>query len=325
MKKTLIFCCIFIVCSTYPMKKITSLISQLKSKKKSKQELKEETRGVCYLALLPDDIQNLIAEYLPFPDREDEREFVERARKVQQGDKNNPIKQGNFLIKLMEEEVLNMPSIFGYYLELSFENTIAEEKKNLIDTYSGMAWEKEDIFSCSADASKVIMTNNFEGTSIFDTRKNKQIYKVEAPKQGFINKTIASAISNDGTLIACIEDLHFYKVRPSPDGKGKILFTKNSPGPYILTCKNINNNTEAQPISLPNTIKKLIAFNKQATQIIVFETTDTWHDKYHIFLSADEQEHVQKSKKTFNNFLQKWGICKDLRTSVNHTTTKVII
>ena len=266
------------------LKGVTSI-----SKHKSKPEIKAD---ICHLLLLPEDIQNLIAQYLVLRDIETDTEFIERTNEILKTRTDNKVENNTAILELKRS--------FNIFLDHAETLTVYNKKSNkekglfshrlpLIASYP----MENFLFAFSPNGSKVIFYREFPtqdgnraGLGVCDLVMDRS--------EKFINYT------NDGT-------------------KGIALSFRNKLARVFDKYNRVTHNTvpcleikslagTEKSIELPFVLAKsgFVAFNKQGTKIRV----DYFGDKPLIIPLCSPEEHHKQSQKRLIDFFRQKGVCK---------------
>jgi len=244
----------------------------------------------CYIASFPVDIQNEIAQYLTFYDREDEAEFIERTKVIPQGDKNRPISYLNGEIKIDKWHSFGKGSC-----SFIAKNSKIQSFKNAhyFPIHEGYkTCDSNHLFSCSPDCSTFIWGYdnwcNHQKFKIFNTKNSHWTYLTMN-----LDIAVAVAVSSGATHIALV------------------IKTSELESPFY-TLKIINTADKTQIFQVSEKIKS-VAFNKQGTQVIIHYP----NDEYKIFPISRimmQASHQEKSKKTLSHYFLQRGVCKKLNS-----------
>ncbi len=249
----------------------------------------------CLLARLPNDIKRLIAELLPFRDRETEQEFIERTQ--QQG-------------KVPDE-------LFKKFLKYPQYTNLVQfcPNRNKIVLIEYSDWDEK--------VERLAIINPFGEEIIFDqAKKNDSFYikdYAEKVSKGLIKRK-KIALSADGFSIAGMVT----KKKPLPDdGTERIGFVMSN---FLMIY---NTATQKQRKITLNDSSESIDFNKQGTHIIVHgekrwsefnaaECSATCHrKKIYTMYPIDENKPQFVCEKNLEDYLSQYGICKDINSSRN--------
>jgi len=274
------FMILLVPCSMYSMFYLNKLASYITAPKDPSKDPSINTDGICWLNKLPKDIQNEIAEYLTFNDRETDAEFIERTKKLL-----NSKKSEKFVSQAGYVEDHYFKNRFGFSMTLQIYSKHTEE---CIELYQRHINEKQyyvELFEFAPNHSKVILAEDF-GPSVqahaFDIVSQKEIYKKSLASG---TPPIAIAISSDGTTLATVI---------------------NGLGHSLLTVENILNN-KTEIIETSQTGIKRLDFNKQGTKIMYQTKSSSSTNSL-----ASQEEHKKKSKKTLAAYFKQKGICKEI-------------
>lgn len=241
----------------------------------------EPQKNECYLALLPKDVQDMIARYLPFNDRETDDEFIKRALR---------------LYKLPRP--FRPLSICAEFIELCPPGHSRDGNTASYILYKSKILLIEKFFKIGFGPTPKV--------SIIDLKKNQKI--VQTDLINIIKEKIDSleymTLSRDEKLIAQIVTNH--------------LETYRTPFyyQYKLLIKNREDNLVIQEFSLPAEFDKC-EFNKQGTKIIAFSKVNRDAIQHQIYQIKNENEDRIKSQKTLSEYLRHRGICKNLKNDLS--------
>jgi len=303
-------------CNTYPMfyfNKLTSYANAFFSNKNKKDPSKDpsiNTDGICWLSddKLPSDVQNKIAQYLTFNDRETDTEFITRAKELL---KNGGLKTQDEIYKKIHDHTIIYKRKGGdielianketrdssaphTVLSVSTGLTVYSHKNKVLNKLYAThrcfpQYFSETFFEVAPDFSKAILVEDFESeikVNAFDIVTKKNICK-ESLKKVSIGLRYPVAISSDGSTLAFVEDSQ--------------LKIKN-----ILKDKN-------KEVLIPLHLVQRVDFNKQGTKIIV----QGGNGKYIIHPLVSQEKHALKSKKTLPDYFNQKGIKRSPPKSIN--------
>jgi len=260
------------------------------NQEQEKLKAKFEEPGICYLELLPAEIQDHIAQYLVFRDRETDQELIARTQGMKQGcdeNRKNEYLNGKFTL---ENRWLLFTMVLNAY------NKKTNQKKMLCEFEHYQSDGSDDfLYSPAADCSKVIFLKA-SGISkslvqVFDLLASSK--KEERISGSTLNRSIyghgdcAIGISCDGNIYARVWDVF---------ESGKVFLR-------IGRLKGDDIMKRQITISEP----RCVAFNKQGTKVIVRNNKE-----YEVFDLCSESEHNQKSRKILADYFRQRGICKNL-------------
>jgi len=277
-------------CSTYPMFYLNKLASYITAPKDPLKDPSINTDKICWLNKLPGDIQNEIAEYLTFNDRESDAEFIRRTSWLTR----KFVTQGGCAEFKCIKKYRGCSNILSVYSNCTNKYT------ELYNRYMGEKQRYKTLFEFAPNNSKVILAEDLGSSAqayVFDLVSQKEIYKKNLETYPLFPLQVA--ISSDGTTLATIVENN---------------------GHSLLTVENIlNNNTEKiemseDKIEISGMSMQLLGFNKlgwldfnkQGTKI------RSRNVAYRSFIHSlvSEKEHNLKSKKTLIGYFRQKGICK---------------
>lgn len=261
---------------------------------KKQQVIPITTEQSSPIFLLPTEVQNLIAEYLTFYDKETDSECYRRTKNLCCGSEDSKINYLNGIIKLKINKSFpnHLSEIFPRHLTIY--NKISKEKK-LLHHYSAHHSSKLDavLFNCSANCSKIILLKPMSCISykikIFDVVTGSKIneFKYFCRQSGVPHEI---AISNGGTSFAQLY--------------------KNSTNDYsaeIQSTEDCHRTNKWHNITLPSVTA--LAFNQQGTKIFVHGP----NDEFQIIPLCSAQEDKAISRKTFIDYCKQRRICKTIQ------------
>jgi hypothetical protein len=237
-------------------------------------------RTHCPLARLPKDVQDHIAEYLEFNDRESDREVVAAINKI-------PDKRFAFKARTQ----YSAPEAVNIFVKFLNSRKI-------------LATSDKVGFEYSRDKSKIILAYQHENPNvtmyycIYDHKQNKLVYAVKWPLNHGFDLCELLGVSNDGRYFSLIryhkeqEDTYgYFETNPSDSSK-----------PYHALGTIADRGFGPDPI---------VEFNKQAT--LCYDKRENT-----FYTLCSEQEHTERSKKTLALYLHQKCICKPFNyTQVN--------
>jgi hypothetical protein len=281
-----------------------------------------DQNDICWLELLPRDVQNHIASYLVFRDRESDQEFIKRTSRIKEITCDDPYwyrdrktcEYGDVKIVLNGDWSIVAPA------SLSIANKKTRKKKILyrFPFSLGDSFVTDTFMvGASPDFSKVILAQEDDkkvDVKIFDVMSEKS-KKYSLQKESLLvsekqearyfipNERIycqALAMSNDCTFMGAI-----------------LKYSYKTSDWYYLHIATINDAMEdLSPfgskliiIDKPN----YVAFNKQGTKVIVRHNNVV----HKIFALCAEGECEQKSIKTLAAYFKQRGVCKELKSSTS--------
>src|SRR3984885_4419086 len=259
--------------------------------------------GICYLELLPAEIQDHIASYLVFRDKENDQEFIERTSLIEEITYDDPDLYNEYKGYRYRDTEVVLDGAWNVMYRPSLRITRATTKRK-VELYSfGLTEEfevKNIVSGASPSFSKVVLAQN-EGEKtnikVFNvsekTRSNHSLSSNEIVQNIYLNaksECKAVGISNDGTWMACLINIEplgcALRLKSFTDViKNRQLYIK------IISVKNPDR----------------VVFNKQGTKVILRNNSE-----YEIIRLCDEAEHKQKSEKTLADYFRQRGICKNL-------------
>lgn len=267
-------------------------IHEIKTMDVSKPDAQQ---SICYLARLPLEIRDYIAEFLVFKDRESEEEFLGRSRNKQVV--KSPIYR-SFCCPWRIGQASK-----GTYAEFDPSKTKIAVLELLYDQYGLNPALTVAHFS----------TRGYKSAEQIIHRKSLDYLKGGSDKNIF-------AISPCGNLFAMIYD----KLIESDGGDRhyweEVLVLEDfiAKTQKELVCEKYA--FGAMPID--SIRKKTIAFNKQASEIIVHgnyivsNSDQAPQNVYAIFSLTSKQEHERKSKKTLDEYFRQHRVCKKITNSL---------
>lgn len=256
----------------------------------------------CYLADLPKDITNIIASYLPLPDREYDGEFIRRTQFLKQGTGLSPLDFKNIKIcfeKTNQSEIKcirNAKSCCNTY-KINFYNKKTKEHK-CVHSFLGDYYLDDTVkFSLSADFTKLILIKHFyliTDVLIKDVRNEKNLYYTKSPIYDELPdfNTCNLAIDNTGKFLAYINatDQSNYELWVLDILKGKTVL--NVPKVPLVDVMSLD-------------------FNKQSTKLVIHGCDE--HDgvpSYQMYnIAVEAQENIRS--KHLAEYFQLRGICKN--------------
>lgn len=236
---------------------------------------------ICHLALIPKDVQDIIASYLIFEDKETDAELVERALETAQ-----------------LPPALSLCEPFLRFRELSPDST--EIASYLIDRSKILLHEDFSIGYRHSRVSEVAIVDLKHKT----ITPNAQLTELCNKKTQW-QKINSMVLSKDGILVA--RELQ----TPHPKLAGDLT---------EIIVKNMKSGDEQLIVKKWDLAITWYEFNKQATKILILSReihqntlrlTDT------LYSLTSEKEHADKSKKTLAAYFRQNRVCKDLANSSN--------
>jgi hypothetical protein len=242
--------------------------------------------GISHLQLLPLELQNEIAQYLVFPDRETDEEFIARMQSSEIKDEKQFVKFLNKKIQaIYKENKTASDALVEHALSI-----ITKRDLEVILSLDEYCIKKKFQFSSSPDFSKIMFIIDLWGiriepiATVLDLKTgDRKILKFEKRK-GNIH---THAISSNGRLVATTEDL--------------------IGGDYVLRLKNVQEDRQLWSLSMnhPNKHAVLIGFNKQSTRLMV----NYLGGQSKIF-SVDKENKTEKVQKILKDYFKLRGVCK---------------
>jgi len=263
--------------------------------------------GICWLELLPPEIQDHIASYLVFSDRETDQEFIKRTlgiTLIQVCGVSTRYKYLNSIIKIKRS---------GLFFALSIIHKKTRKERSICSYFCSSEFAprriSDSLVACSPDCSKVIYSPDADRElpqklHLFDIYKNTQSKYYFGNRDDRKIRYVNNAISSDGKILTSL--LHGF-------GDSSPFPARNS-GLHISDISDVTKNilelsdeeiAKCKLITINN--PNIVTFNKQGTKVIVRSNYE-----YEIFDLCDEAEHNQKSRKTLADYFRQRGICKNL-------------
>jgi len=220
-----------------------------------------------YLAHLPADVDMYIAQYLPFFDRENDQEFIQRSSSIVQGDTHKPIEYKH---RKAQIEVTKKKIPYTY-CSLTLENI--KRGKQYLTIHTKKDCPTNHFFSYSPDYSKLIYVADKAIYCIYD----EQSKKITDYPIGHVGEIVAITLSSCAKYVAIV-----YKSLASSSYIIKLIYDGFFEYHTQLKLKTI----------------KSVSFNMQGTQVIVHDATDN----YEIFplVNADMCKNQKKIEYYFH-------------------------
>lgn len=236
----------------------------------------EMQKNICYLAHLPKDVQDMIAEYLPFKDRESDGEFIKRAM-----------------------ELYQLPAPLPLCYDLCEWPGFGTGSDGCIASYL-------------IDRSKILLVERYYDNgpipkvSIIDLKKKEKILQEDLKElvKEKMSSILYMTLSRDSKLIS---QLLTTETEEYTNGRIERIFYRLK---LLITNRD---NHEVKHVSLPDSFTKC-EFNKQGTKIILLNNYKEM--RYGIHRIVDQKEHATKSQKTLSEYLRQYVVCKDLKKSL---------
>jgi len=269
-------------CSTYPM---------FDSKKKEDIEMNRIISPYNHKPSLIDKLsgsmQDRIAQYLSFNDRESDAEFFKRTQSLLKNKEFKHVCKNGYIELTMEFNFFkdflgfqpdNIVKVYSHYTKIT----------NMLRIPCISSWRNcRKFFECAPHFSKAILLEDSDEktrVNMFDLIARKRIYTEEWKRDDKLLSD-AVALSSDGTKFALVE-----KIEDSWDS--------------LLKIKDIVRN-EIETIIIPVGLAERVDFNKQGTKIIIQNKEGRY-----IHPLADKQEHALKTEKTLAAYFRQKGIRK---------------
>ena len=262
---------------------------------------KSTLTAINWLAVLPAEMQCEILKHVL--NRENDEELIERTNDLQQGDYSKPVTYNNLQAHItIRFPLFSLSNIEYLMVKNLITNTEKEvyrrsKQKNWLFTDENIKW----LFSFSPDCSKLLSASE-DDLLLFDIHADCKLLT----SQPSIIKEKSSqyiAVSNDGNLMA--ELAPFKKCCREGDF-------------YLLKIKKIQEDKPFFEATRKLQFVESIAFNKQATKVIVHakkcnecDTNADAKNDYEIICFDQDLEKELSSKTLIDYFYQK-RICKDL-------------
>lgn len=280
---------------------------------KKENPKKQEITGPNLLQLLPEEIQNHIAGYLTFPDKETDEEFEERTKNLEQGDSRRcaSINNQNYKLALEASGLITLTQKLVFY-------DLRKRSKEAIYKYHADPSARDVLLFSLTPNGKVIITDQYKDKLIDPLHNTAIVYKKTQHPDFFINNC---------------SDNRYWAIATSLDKKlAAKVFTHfdrdNKTYKHTLEIYECDATTMTQikkiPLDFPFSIIKSVAFNEQSTQVIVHALITHCTDEFikqiktgivfsdvisRIIPLVDPKEHAQKSIKRLYDYCEKRGIC----------------
>ena len=292
--------------------------------------------GICHLARVPKDVQDLIAEHLIFNDRETDKEFIARAQQLyEQSKKNQHYLDTRYGIVSIEQEKKEK----GAYYSLVLTDPKTQKKTELYTKYFS---KKEDFrvlysFDEDYDGPAISLRLNPQGNLLlfiydelqysgFDRSSyynNYEVYDLSKSKQITDNKFRGDYRKYDKFQTAALAHRGLYLARVVGNYAHIQRRFYDTEGFWAHDFKEEQNESDEQRKERLKKIGKLVfcEFNKQATKFMfLFEHG---HRLQNLFMKKNgderylkwwlsEKEEKAKSKKTLVEYFRQKLVCKNL-------------
>lgn len=280
------------------------------SKERNQVSSNANNNGICWLELLPAEIQDHIASYLIFRDRETDEQFIKRALAIAKNRSEYNDDVPCISCEFLDTKITIKRSMWHPFI-VSIANKKTGSNKDLYDHFNFFEFAprvRSSLLACSPDSSKIVFgpiwfLGDQEKIQVLNINKSAQS-KYSFKEDSQINNSDIG-ISNDGKMLALLYS------------KSSTVFSRE----LMLDIFHISDLTkDASQLSDKEKLKcqaiginaSIVAFNKQGTKVIVRNDSE-----YEIFPLVDEDEHKQKSLKTLQDYFRQRGVCKELKNSAS--------
>ncbi|GEM_PF-5067681 len=243
----------------------------------------QREQGICYLAMLPKDAQNIIASYLPNRKRESKADFIRRTEI-----KSHNVSDYHRDAQQYRRSQGRISTCFSAYSPDNLKKVYLDQSDSTVSRV--IAWDtvpKEDSERISLDTVATV---------------------IDADK--YYYQTIDVAISSDGQWFGRL-------------GQRTIACQGATapPNSAQITVIHIPTNTK-RDFPIPMLLKNIVFldFNKQGTKIIThgvcFEKEEPTYFLWNLMNKEERKAQAKKSKQTLDDYFKQRGVCKKLANSL---------
>lgn len=265
-----------------------------------------QNKGRCYLTILPNHVQDLIAQYLTFDDIESEEEFIARTKTGKE--------LASIFSKYKEHLISPRERFFsglekGWHVsKILMAHCPNEENIAFLRfLYAGInAMPELIIINAHEDIDKHVIKNRISWES-----KRENIYFIALSRHGHMFATLSQELEIPFTDLKKFDSFNSFKQYPIKQ--------------TIVIEETVTQNV-IQYISFLNSLENpKMDFNKQGTHIIVHGFHSSKQDKtigkeslldYRIFPITIGEQSIIPLKKTLQHYFLQRGICKQIPYSI---------